>query len=359
MASTKTKSGKQLGELLQEQQEPFVLDVYLIEKGYLNRSLSSKTGCCNGNPIKLSSRSATSGLNKSRKGFPSCSKALRAIYNKFARSNGSLSTKSSDDKEEGQFSVDIDMGNNGQEVVEIDRFSSASSTTVYNSCPESDKDESPTSEALKLANMGEETAVADGLFLAQYNKQHNPISVLEQIPSEHAQLNVRTRQEESQTTSCKMMIPPHKVTEDSILSTSLRELFFNSSGASESMELLRQSPSAQFVKSKRMLQQTRQLLFDCVREIMETHAKKERGHKHTKQLLGTEEIGELLWEKIKAWSKQAGDDTNNIALLLSLDIFDSSPEWNDFTPEKREIGDAIAQDIMNEIVVEAIEFLAP
>lgn len=122
-------------------------------------------------------------------------------------------------------------------------------------------------------------------------------------------------------------------------------------------ELVRSKPSPQFLKSKRVLNQTRQLLFDCVREIVETHAKKEKEH-YSKGVLGPEELGELLWEKMKAWSKQAEDDSNNITYLLGLDFVDSAQEWNRFDSEKKEIcseiGDDIVEEIMNEMVIETM-----
>lgn len=170
MASTTAKPAKQLGELLQEQQEPFTLDAYLIERGYEKKSMNSKTegkcGFCNVNSIKFLSRSTTSGLNKSRK----ASKFWRAICKKLVYTDKSKSLdKSICDVKVVEFSVN-EMPKNGQEVAESDRFSSASSTTVYNSCSESDdKDETPptslhkhhasltaeTLRALKLHNMKE------------------------------------------------------------------------------------------------------------------------------------------------------------------------------------------------------------
>lgn len=169
------------------------------------------------------------------------------------------------------------------------------------------------------------------------------------------------------------MIMPSKVTEDSILSASMWELLFQSaseeqrcSGVSELMELVRsdQSPQTQLLKSKRMLQQTRQLLFDCMRELVETHARKvgEKQQHNYRQFLGPEELGKLLSKKMKGWSEQAGDATN-ITNLLDLDFSDSIQEWSNFDPAKTEIvseiGDKILQEIIDEIVSEANDFRAP
>lgn len=170
MASTTAKPAKQLGELLQEQQEPFSLDAYLIERGYVKKSINSKTegncGFFNVNSSKFLRRSTTSGLDKSRK----ASKTWRAICKKLVFTNESKSfNKSTCDVKVAEFSVNK-MPRNSQEVAESNRFSSASSTTVYNSCSESDdKEETPptslpkhcaslaakTLRALKLYNMKE------------------------------------------------------------------------------------------------------------------------------------------------------------------------------------------------------------
>ncbi|XP_015885098.3 uncharacterized protein LOC107420617 isoform X2 [Ziziphus jujuba] len=381
MASSTSKPAK-LGQLLQQQQEPFALEVYLIESGYVKKSFNSKTeeklGRCksNGNSRKFLSRPTSSGLNKSRK----VSKIWRAVCNKLVCTNKSQSLKNSDDKET-EFGVH-ELPRNGELVSESDSYSSASSTTVYNSCSESDKDETPTSfhkqqhdssltaetlRALKLYSMKEKMAAADRKFQRRFtddNKQHSPVSVLEAISSHESSplYNTQLRPQGSGTPRC--LILPSKVTEESILSASLWELLLHSAsekpiignGVSELIELVRSNPSPQLLKSRRMLQQTRQLLFDCVRELVESHATKE-GQKHRcREFLGPEELGKLLSEKMKGWSRHGGDQ-RNITHLLHSDVSDSTQEWTGFEPETREIGleigDAILDEIMNEIVAEA------
>ncbi|KAF3447470.1 hypothetical protein FNV43_RR12656 [Rhamnella rubrinervis] len=389
MASTTSKPAKQLGELLQEQQEPFTLDAYLIERGYVKKNINSKTegkfGFCNVNSSKFLSRSTISGLGKSRK----ASKIWRGIRKKLVFTNESKSfNKSTCDVKVAEFSVN-EMPRNSQEVAESDRFSSASSTTVYNSFTDSDdKDEAPptslhkhhasltpeTLRALKLYNMKEKMAAADRKFLRRFtedNKQHSPVSVLDSISESSPYNGQLVEGEESRTR--RRMTMPSKVTEDSILSATMWELLFHSasekqrcSEVSELMEAVRSNPSlqTQLLKSKRMLQQTRQLLFDCVRELVETHARKvgEKQQHYHKQFLGPEELGKLLSEKMKGWSKQAGDETN-ITNLLDLEFSDSIQQWSNFGPAKTEIGleigDKILQEIIDQIVSEANDFRAP
>lgn len=116
-------------------------------------------------------------------------------------------------------------------------------------------------------------------------------------------------------------------------------------------------PFPQFLKSKRVLQQTKQLLFDCVREVVESHVKKERGKQHYKKFLGPEELGKLICERITSWGIQDGDQKNTNYFL------DSVEEWRAFEQQKKEIefdiGDTILEEIKNEIVTEMIDFLAP
>jgi hypothetical protein len=158
---------------------------------------------------------------------------------------------------------------------------------------------------------------------------------------------------------------PKKVSEDSLSSASPRELLFHLAlekpisytGVAELQGLGEPHPSPQLLKSKRVLQQTNQLLFDCVREVVESHAKKERGKQHYKKFLGPEELGKLICERITSWGIQDGDETNTNYFL------DSVEEWRAFEQQKREIefdiGDTILEEIKNEIVTEMIDFLPP
>ena len=124
-----SKPGKQLGQLLQEEQEPFVLETYLLDRGCLKRSLTSEGGfsCCPGNS------------SKHLKGIPQCSKILRAIFNKLLSITGNPRGKFCD--HDGGVLSFAEVGSISKKVAEQDRFSSASSTTVFNSCSGSDTEE--------------------------------------------------------------------------------------------------------------------------------------------------------------------------------------------------------------------------
>ncbi|XP_022766438.1 uncharacterized protein LOC111311329 [Durio zibethinus] len=364
---TASKPARQLGELLQEQQEPFVLEVYLSERRCVRKNLISGANFigCHGNSGKFLKKSGSQ--NKSKKGIPNFPKVLKVVpCSKFFAIKGSR-TKNSDD--DGKLSV-TEMDRNNQETAEPDRFSSASSTTVYNSCSDSDIDEPSmftdnSKSNLKLHREREKKAAADTKFqwsCMEDSKQHSPQSVLEEISSTSTGSPLDKTRRVS-TTRQKSFFLPKLITEDSILSASLWNLLLQTTpdksscaGLSELQEPDR-SNSSQFSISKRVLQQTKQLLFDCARELVDkNHEKEQKG----KKFLGPEEMGKVICEKIKGWGKRCGDESN-IMQLLELDVMDSSQEWNGFESQKKDmvlvIGNAIAEEITTEVVMDMINVL--
>ncbi|XP_031281418.1 uncharacterized protein LOC116139923 [Pistacia vera] len=386
MANTKPKVVKQLGQFLQEQQEPFILEIYLSERGYQKKNLNSEssTRFSQGNSSKSLKGSGNTSPNKSKKVTPQFSKVLRAAYKKFTSIKDSLRIKNNDNRN-GQFSV-TEMARNSQEVAEPDGFSTASSTTVFNSCSDSEVEETSTSvqkndvsfientsQSFKLWSPGDKEAAAEGKLqwrCVEDSKQISPVSVLEEItshrgssPDKTARQGSGNTQEENPSRSCITL--SKKITEDSILSTSFWSILFHSAiekpscaGATETQEPVHSKSTSQFFKSKKVVQQTEQLLFDCVREVLESHGK-ERRQQNKKEFLGSELLGNLVCEKIKAWGKQSVDGFN-ITQLLNADIQDSIKEWNDFEAQQRdialEIGDAILEEIKDQIVTEMLYF---
>ncbi|GMP45543.1 hypothetical protein CsSME_00014038 [Camellia sinensis var. sinensis] len=155
---------KQLGELLQEKQEPFILELYLFEKGYVRNNFNSETSfhCCSGNPSRFLKRSACWGdLSKRKKAIPSCSKNVKLLFNKIVSiSNHKLRNSVSGERK----SSVGETSRSNQQTAESDRFSSAGSTTVYNSCSEIDIEDGPNSLqtdciAFKLGNVPQEKEI--------------------------------------------------------------------------------------------------------------------------------------------------------------------------------------------------------
>lgn len=152
-----------------------------------------------------------------------------------------------------------------------------------------------------------------------------------------------------------------KVTEDSILSASLWKILFQSArekpAIPEIQELVHSNISGSNLKSKKVLQQTRQLLFDCVREIVETQQRKKRQQQQKREYLAREDFGKLIEEKIGCWGKKYGEELN-LAVLLELDFRNSAEAWISYKPYRRrigcEIGDAILEELMNQIVIDMV-----
>lgn len=121
---------KLLGEFLQEQQEPFALEIYLLESGYLkSTSLNSESNFSRGSTSssKIINRSARNGLKRRKYGIPSCSKLVKGVFTRLLPSDKKY--RSGDQK---KIAAEISS------CEEDDKFSTASSTTAFNSCSESD-----------------------------------------------------------------------------------------------------------------------------------------------------------------------------------------------------------------------------
>lgn len=309
MASTTApKTVKKLGQFLEEQQEPFILEIYLSERGCIKKKK-------NLNSSKFSTRST--GLNNSIKGVTICSKLLKAAYNKLVPIKDSPRVKNNND---------------GQEVAEANQFSSACSTTKeFNSCSESEvqlqKDD--ISFHAHTCWSAENKAASE---LQEQSEQISRVSVL---------------QEENQSRST--INQAKNITEDSLLSASLWNL----------EELVWSKPNSKVFKSKMILQQTKQLLFDCVREVLKTNNENgtDRRQQSCREFMGPEFLGKLMSEKLQAWEKQSGDELN-ITRLLDFDFQDSVQEWSDFKQQMRDIafkiGDAILEDIRDQMVTDLV-----
>ncbi|KAK8705565.1 hypothetical protein V6N13_049163 [Hibiscus sabdariffa] len=311
MAATRTSTqspnpaaARQLGELLKQQQEPFVLEIYLSERGCLRKKLTSESAKYN-KSIGCHGSSCGKFLKMNKKGLPNFPKVLRlVICNKLFAFKG-LKTKNSDDVN-GKVSVS-EMKRNDPETAEPDRFSTASSTTLYNSCTDSDMDEPSTIKK----------AVADSKF--QWS-------------------SIEDSKERSPARK-KSLFLSRLLMEDSILSTSLWNLLLlatpdRPSCVRESQEADGSNPST-FSIPKRVLQQAKKLREEC---------------------LGSE----VVYERIKDLGKRYGDELSKTVKLLEVDVMSSSStqEWNDHEHQKKDVGvvlgNAIAEEIITEVVMDMI-----
>ncbi|EYU25537.1 hypothetical protein MIMGU_mgv1a021318mg [Erythranthe guttata] len=131
---------KLLVEFLQEQQEPFALDNYLLERGY---SKGSTTSSALRNSARFLKKSASLGLRKRREIVPKCSEFVRAVCGRNGPGFILLHNITTNHNIKNR-------GNNGgrknsntrekQHANEEDKYylSSISGTTVFDSCSESD-----------------------------------------------------------------------------------------------------------------------------------------------------------------------------------------------------------------------------
>ncbi|TYJ35291.1 hypothetical protein E1A91_A05G226600v1 [Gossypium mustelinum] len=335
--ATRTRSSKplrQLGELLQEQQEPFILEVYLSERG-----------CCHGNSGKFLDKCGSQNKSKKKRisHFPKVLKAL--LCNKLFKIKG-VKTKNSDD----------------EETEDADRFSSASSATMYNSCSDSDVelDEPPmfadtSMSDLKLYHETGEKAAADTEFEWRCMEEQVSTST-SSCPLDNSRQQV----------SGKRLFWSKLIKEDSILSAWLLNLLLHHRQEKSSCVGFKQlkvphwsTSSRPSSMSKRVLQQAKQLLFDCVRELVENNHDKEQKGKSFKE--SGEEIRKVRCENMKGWGKRCGDGSN-IKQLLELDIINSTQEWkNGCESQKRDvgivIGNAIVEVITSEVVMDIMNVL--
>lgn len=259
---------KQLGELLQEQQEPFILDIYLLEKGCLRNRFNSSLTCRWGslNPKCLSKKP----ISKRWKIFPKCSKAVKAVFCKLAFVS---------DRQKVKKDCGSDIGNNPNSLHK----------------KEDEAKERPHDDTLS----------SDDISAHGNRKQAIQLPPNEPNCTDYPSKNAST---------------------------------------------------------KRVIHLLKQLAFDCLRELTESQKWKNRRKQNLLQFMGPEEIGELLSEDLRIWSKLSGNE-RNITKLLDVDFSASVGEWRNFEPQmmdvSAEIGDAVFEDISKEIVAEMVALVRP
>ncbi|KAL2232693.1 UNVERIFIED_CONTAM: hypothetical protein Sindi_1449300, partial [Sesamum indicum] len=325
---------KLLGDFLQEQQEPFALEIYLLERGYYSRATSLDNA--NSNFLNSAKRSTCCGLKKRQHAVSNCSDFVKAVLGRLVLHNKHKIKNRGRCNRKG-----IPTGNHGSgECVDDDEFSSASctDTNLSDSCSESGEED----RRCVAADIGrrppengnlfsEEEADADGEMkwrsIEHRDNQLSPVSVLEETESDEEDYNSKTTLQGE----CSTSISQHK-----------------SKQATEELEELVGSNSYdQYIINKRALQQTKQLLVDCVREVIEKHRKRDpkKMREQLKKILGADELWKLVCESVWVWSQNPVDETN-VVHLLGYDLLASAEEWSTGLEQQKEeismeIGDAI------------------
>ncbi|CAL0327114.1 unnamed protein product [Lupinus luteus] len=365
MASATLKSEKRLAEFLKEQQEPFTLEVYLLERGY-SKKWNSKSKVDSHKSIE---RSVSTCLNRKIKSLSPIFKVLSVLHRKIScHSKSCLVTKDSENRRE-HVCISNEACSFDLKDVETERFSCSTSSTVFLSCSDIDEDETLLSALKDKPQFSPDTCRGSSLCnievqSQQGNNHHQiciegstfPLTQYQNISLADRTLNHDVSGKEKRIHSCGVVVPK-KITEESILSAALWSLLTQSEKRENYSMELRENIGcnvSKILKSKRVLHKTKQLLFDCVREITITLPRKD---------YGPEELGKIIWQRTKEWSEKGAGDETNLTHLLTLDYLNSINEWSKLEQHVKdvsvEIADAILDCVNDEIVSEMIENLAP
>lgn len=367
---------KQLAEFLKEQQKPFVLEAYLLERGCYhsqkNRLHSPDGGSRYCSTMAIPSclkRSVIWGLKRNPNFVPNCSKVVRALFTKLFTVYNNKKIGNSQIRY--QNTCEADTEKRKHENAHEDEFSSGSSSTVFNSCSESDAEHaqfSPGNADIFLAAdhqespevvyvLTENEVVAGWKFrwrnAEEDRKQLSPVSVLEETESYSDSPPVEGEDTTKQKRELKKSVSRCKEEKEKPIYNYKRTLeevqeFVGSKSNSHNV-------SSHYSKNKKAVRQTKQLLFDCIREVVEL-GKESSGGQQLKGILGAEQLWELICENLCLWSKESINETNIIHLLQSEVVLVSAQEWSDLEKQTQVIGshlgDAILEDICNEFIVE-------
>ncbi|CAL1395734.1 unnamed protein product [Linum trigynum] len=335
---------KQLRQILQEQQEPFVLKTYLVEKGCCIRSNSSEQEgsftCCR----------VTSG-KKGQKGVSHLSKVVRNLCDQVGSINGKKlkrkkkkRQKQSPEAEEERLS-----------------FASCSSKNFIWFSTEGDNVEgraSCSSSFVDFCNSNEEKIAVDGSLqwrcMEDEDQHSSPVSVLEGPASqEEDSFSPPTKNSSSSSSTGEAIIRKKKdekpnqvsVDESIIASASVWGVLLQRAmarvEATETGDPLKPSSrnsSLELEKTKK------QLLFDCIQEEMELET-------HHSRMQSCTSSARIM--RPQAWSRRC--KTGGGFELLSDSL--AQREWSDDGEQCREIGQEIADAILEEIRDEIMDYL--
>ncbi|MED6220394.1 hypothetical protein PIB30_044417 [Stylosanthes scabra] len=323
MASS-PKQERRLGEFLTEKQEPFILDLYLLERGYSKRWTSNSNSNNNGgNKTSTTSFSLCGGSKKKRnKSVLRFSKVLTALHKKLAFHNQKLCAAKT-------------VHHDDDAVEETDRFSTASSSTVFNSC--SDFDEDRNSSASQSDKPSSQHATNNGKHCQSCLEQGN----------QELNEDVSGMIKERRIGNCGDLAAK-KITGNSLLSAALWSLLIQTAKNEsygykmELQDLLGTKNVSQMLNSKGVLHKTKQVLFDCFRE---------------EELMGGEEA---LGRMICQWGQQVGDETKSkVTNLLTLDYNKSMSDWSKLEQHVKaisvEIAEGILEGVKDEIVSDMVQ----
>ncbi|KAJ6754872.1 DUF4378 DOMAIN PROTEIN [Salix purpurea] len=345
-----SSTSKQLWEYLQEQQKPFVLDLYLLERQMvLNKKQKRPRGY---------------DLNKRR--FIQARKILKVLLLKFTRisRNQSVSSCQKAQKHE-PVSKTVEKPRQFGEMKWLPKVSS--SVAVRESfrcnvkdlsCYENHASLHPKiSQALTHSSAKQKAAAGINLQweCKEENKQLGPVSVQKELPSINKVCQFPAKQEEEDASPSSTVLSAN-MEEDSLFSAFLCDLLTESliekqtlCGFTELQEMIVPAFS-RHLKNRRVIWQNMQLLFDCVNEAIEVYRRKNRKKQCSKELIDLKELGKIICDQICLWGKQNADEQINIDVT-------SIVEDGYYLQQRlsRRIGIEIGDAILNEIIQEVID----
>ncbi|CAA0806806.1 Unknown protein [Striga hermonthica] len=278
---------KLLGEFLQEQQEPFALDIYLFERGFRNRRARSF---------------------KKRDAVANCVEFAKAAFRRLI-----LQT----------------------------RFRKAKTKSCYFPGNRNGQEHKPGTKQNSIF-LEEKKVYANG------NTKHGSETESNDEGSSTSSLH-ETNYDFTTKTRCE--------DESSTSKTKPKRPMYSDCARKSSRQVVRPNSYYQYTINKRALHETKRLLIDCLREVIENHRKifeKRRRHQNEQQLkriVGTEELWQLVCENVWVWSKNSIHETN-ILVLLNYDFLDSEEEWTSlFELQKEEIAMEISEAILEGIII--------
>ncbi|CAN1775921.1 hypothetical protein LINPERHAP1_LOCUS13485 [Linum perenne] len=292
---------KQLGEILQEQQEPFILETYLVERGaFFNRKHYN---------LQREDKEASFGCFNGRR-----KKGVHNLVRFLFHQMGSIKN--------------VRSKRGGSSESEAERISCDGSSTTLNWGSESDdvEEKEEKRESCSSASVSDESKC-----ISFADSSHQNLEFCN--PNEEKQINGVILQWECMEDQKQQLSP------DSVL-----QGFASSSHDASSSPLTTNNRNVSDLRSaNKSNEQTRQLLFDCIAQVVEM-SQLHHHHGSKRKLLSC--TSETLLLSRSTWSWRKGKT-----------FHESIDEWSD-DGQRREIGlqigDEIFQQIKDEIILDLI-----
>ncbi|OAY78874.1 hypothetical protein ACMD2_08176 [Ananas comosus] len=304
--------GRRLFELLEEQQEPFLLDVYLSENGFLTGALKAegRANCCPVNLCRRILKLCSHGWLKRRSSSRGCSN-LRHVLGKLLHQKvlkKVLNWNGTANAGKGRHVLGVcgcfpEMGRSKSSLVEFQRLSKSGGI---------DDGESDGEVSWGAMEVGE-------------SKQLSPVSVLELHSDEASPIHGHYEDEKPSTSGSspkKAFDAPWQGFEELLGSTSPTIMHQNA-------------------KKNKELDQSDQVmaLLGCPMEVGEC--------------VSPQLAEKLIEDQLSSWEKMRVDFLR-IPNLIGSDISKSTKEWSQFHPEMTKIGKEIENLIFEEIRRESV-----